>query len=280
MIHGFRKFNLSILLLLIFNFAAFSQEEVQKQNEEEKIVIPEYENIIDSSKFLHLHSYKDENVEHLILHKNARNKKTASYYSNNRLKRFFYNDSLKLELVEFWTTGKTVKESALVKKQLYTYYQDDSELSFLMEEHDFVKKQIERNYYNKADVLVKKDIFSFFETDDSKISEPRIEYEFSYGYDAEGRLISEKEKHFIYRTAQTKRVLKTVSRRNTYEYLRADSPPVTSFYEDDVLRMRTVYSSENSYVQYVYFDNDNYVKVQYKDGKKILEKFYAGGKEL
>lgn len=279
MFPGFRKFNLFIFLLLVLSISVYSQEE-DEENKADKPVVPEYENIIDSSRFLHIHSYKDENIEHLILHKGLNNKKSASYYSNNKLKRFFYNESHRLSRVEYWTTGKTVKDSSLIKKQLYTYNEEDSGVSLVIEELDLVNKKLVKSYYDASNVPVKRDIYSCFDLEGETVKEPRIEYEFSYGYDGERRLILEKEKHYLYRTPEAKKVLKTVSRKNLYEYLRVDCPPVTSFYEDEVLRMKTVYSSENSYVQHIYFDNDNYVKVQYRDGKKVSEKFYAGGKEL
>ncbi|MBQ0002028.1 MAG: hypothetical protein KBT21_00680, partial [Treponema sp.] len=107
----------------------------------------------------------------------------------------------------------------------------------------------------------------------------KLSYSYIYKYDEQERIVLDSVFHYEYRNLYSRKISKKSYRKNVYDYVRADCPPVTSFYENDVLRMKTVYTSKNDYVTFVYFDNNSYVKVEYKNTKKYSETFYVNQEE-
>lgn len=284
------------VILCSLNLYAQQNNQEEKKAETKKNVIPEYEHILDSSSSLHMFTFKDENLEHLVLHQlKTSAQRSLIQTSKNKTKRYFYGDDLRLFCVENWMIGKKVSESYLEKITYYFYGDENSRTQYSNKKFDMESKEyniknnvITQIYYENGHIIEKNQYFIVGVTDEDKLSltstykeipfSIRREYSFFYSYDSAGQVIAEEEIHNEFRNNTTLRVDKTSVRKNIYEYLNADCPPVTTFYENNILRMKTIYSSEKDYVQNVYFDDNNYVKVQIKDGKKVSEIFYLDGK--
>ncbi len=103
-------------------------------------------------------------------------------------------------------------------------------------------------------------------------------YYYLYKYDEKERILMESETHLEY-YKNSVREKKRNTRKNIYEYIRVDCPPSKTFFENDVLRLKIVYTSKKDYVQNVYFDNDTYVRTEFVNARKHLEVFYVSGEE-
>lgn len=261
---------------------------------DKKEIIPEYESIIDESNRLHLFSYKDENLEYLTINNRSSDRKTVTVFSNDKIIRYFYDSDFYLAKVENWKSGKTSADGVLEKVSFYEYLnkknkdgtENQNVYSKKIMTYDLIKKQLTESYFNKEGLLFEKYIYNFVDTEDKALiykdkykNKNRITYSYVYKYDSQNRIILDSVFHYEYKNEITNKVLKKSLRKNIYEYARVDCPPVTSFYENDILRMKTVYSSKDDYVIFVYFDNNTYVKAEYKNSKKYSEIFYVNQEE-
>lgn len=266
----------------------------KEKKSDEKEIIPEYESIIDESNRLHLFSYKDENLEYLTINNRSSDRKTVTVFSNDKIIRYFYDSDFYLAKVENWKSGKTSADGVLEKVSFYEYLnkknkdgtENQNVYSKKIMTYDLIKKQLTESYFNKEGLLFEKYIYNFVDTEDKALiykdkykNKNRITYSYVYKYDSQNRIILDSVFHYEYKNEITKNVLKKSLRKNIYEYARVDCPPVTSFYENDILRMKTVYSSKDDYVIFVYFDNNTYVKAEYLNSKKYSEIFYVNQEE-
>ncbi|MBP5402919.1 MAG: hypothetical protein J6Y36_07170 [Treponema sp.] len=260
-----------------------------KSDSKDKEIIPEYDYILDKSEHLHLHTYKDENVEYLSVNKNAvKHSRSVVIYSNKKMKRYFYDKDFYLDYIEVWTGGEKSSDYKIEKVITYKNLKNtDGSGSLFYEvcELDSKNKTYTVNVYNNRHLLFEKNEYdvsdlTFTEKGSysGEILPSKKTYAFLYKYDELERITFESETHYEY-YKNSKKVKKKNVRKNIYEFVRYGCPPDKTFYENDVLRMKTVYTSEDDYVQYVYFDNDVYVKVDYKHGRKYSEIFYVGNEE-
>lgn len=303
----------AFLFSLIFSLSGslcFAQNEKEKtvlsneepKNEEniddkKKPLIPEWEYILNSSSFLHSYSYKDENLEHLVLHeKKNKSERSLVQHSGKKLKRLFYDEHLNLFCVEWWKISSKVAESSLEKITYYFYSEENSKSvmagkNYQVETKEFLidKNSFIQSFYNAQNFLVERNEYEIIVNDKnenisysknySDLNFPtRLVYSFFYNYDDNGNIIEENETHYEYRTLQSIKSNKITVRKNIYEYTSDSIPPNTSFYENNILRMKTIYSSEHNYIQNIYFDNNNYIKTQYYKGVKVSEVLYSDGK--
>lgn len=270
-------------------------EEESEDESENKEKIPQYESIIDESNRLHLYSYKDENLEYLTINnKKADDKKIVTAFSKNRITRYFYDSDFYLSKIEIWQTGETAKDAVLQKVIFYEFTnkrknedeENKNSYSKKVLEYDLIKQIMTESYYNNESLVSEKKVYDFIDVEEkSLIYKPeftkrmKLSYSYIYKYDLQDRIIMDSVFHYEYKSLYSRKVIKKSYRKNVYDYVRVDCPPVTSFYENDVLRMKTVYTSNDDYVTYVYFDNNTYVKVEYRKTKKYSETFYVNQEE-
>lgn len=283
-------------VVLIFCFNVYSQNDLSKG----KKIIPEYQEFLDASNNLHLHSYKDENLEYVIFNqKNLQNGKTLTYYSNDKLQRVFFDENFSIEYIEKWNIKETVDSSYLEKVSFYKKSSEDENLSFISKqkynlqitEYDLINKKMTDFFYDEKNQLLEKNEFLYINIQNEKISlkelkekKNRHQSSFVAKYDSFDRTILEEEIDYIYKYDNSINYRKKNSRKNVFTYDNSKSnnkiPSVVNFYEDEILRIKTVYQTKDSYVQNIYFDDDMFVKVQYIDGKKVSEVFSIVGVEV
>lgn len=103
-----------------------------------------------------------------------------------------------------------------------------------------------------------------------------------WGYDDARRLVAEETTAYSYgKTATGREKVETdvVKKFYAYDGLGGDKPDV-SYFENEKLRMRTVYESENVYNETMYFDGGFMVQVRYENGSKVREIVSVDGTEL
>lgn len=293
------------ILLIVFScFTLFAEknsiytdtdkkEDGTKDKDETKI--PEYESIIDESNRLHLFSYKDENLEYLTVNKSkASDKRSVTVYSNDKVIRYFYDSDFYLSKIEKWKSGKTSADAVLEKVIFYEFTNKRKGIEIAEKlayskkvlEYNLIEKKLIENFYDESGLIFEKNEYDFIGTEDKALiykpqfkNRTRISYSYVYKYDAAERIILDSVYHYEYKNNVTTKVLKKSFRKNVYYYTRVDCPPDVKFYEEDILRMATAYTSKNDYVTYVYFDHDVYVKAEYVNSRKRSETFYVNSEE-
>lgn len=298
------EFMKKIICILLIGFSCFSffaeEEKTEEIKSEEKVTaeeskIPEYESIIDESNSLHLFSYKDENLEYLTVNKNkVSDRRTVTVYSNDKVIRYFYDSDFYLSKVEKWKSGKTSADAVLEKVIFYEFTNKRKDVeaaekpaySKKVLEYNLIEKKLIECFYNESGLVFEKNEYDFVGTQDNALiykpqfkNKTRLSYAYVYKYDAAERIILDSVFHYEYKNNVTTKVLKKTFRKNVYYYTRVDCPPDVKFYEDEVLRMATAYTSKNDYVTYVYFDHDVYVKAEYVNSRKRTETFYVNSEE-
>ena len=84
------------------------------------------------------------------------------------------------------------------------------------------------------------------------------------------------EKTFIEYSYVKQKVFSS-SKKDVYEYKIKDGLPDYYFYENDILRMKTIYFESDSYITTLYFDNNFVVESVYKNGNHTKDLFYSNG---
>ncbi len=69
-------------------------------------------------------------------------------------------------------------------------------------------------------------------------------------------------------------------KKNVFKYTTKADFPDYDFYEDGILRIRTIYKSNKDYSQEIFFDDDYRVLATYENNKKVLEQIFIGDMEL
>ena len=269
------------------------QIQVSAENKQE-IKKPEYQNILDSSAHLHLFTYTAQDTEALKINQSALKKgRVLTSYSKNIVKRSFYDSNFYLEHTEIWNCTDKASEAKMTLISYYSFsaQQEKSSVNKFnfarkVLEYNLVNKMMNEFFYDEDNNLIEKNEYCFPEADENTViykknsnAHSRLEYTYRYKYDDMKRVLEEEVIHIQYSELLPFSKQKQSVRKNVYEYQRVDVPPVTTFYEDGVLRMKTIYTTEKEYVQSVFFDNDASVRVEYRNGKKYSEIFYFGNKE-
>lgn len=281
---NFKKCFLFFFYLVVILSFSFSDGIVDKEKSEKNDIVSEYSYYIDSSNRLHIHSYKDENLEILLLNQNNYKKgKTVTFVSNDKLYRFFYNDKLVLNLIEKWNVGKTSAETFLERIILYKEELLENEFKVKIE-YDLINYKSIETVYNKNNLINSKTHFLYLipstQTKDNisydklKSYKSRVESKIQIKYDSENRVIEEQESVFKYANPDSLSASKIINKKNLYQYEKVGVPATLLYYEDNMLRMKTVYTEYNSYIQEIYFDIDSYIKITYDKGKKKNESLF------
>ena len=260
-------------------------EERTSSDSDNKVKIPKYEYILDESNSLHIHSYEDENVEYLTVNKSKFVEgRTVVIFSKQNLKRFYYDKDFYLEHVEIWKTAEKAADYKIKKKIYYEY--EDKGLAYKTFEIDYENELYTEYVYSEKKLLLEKTEYDIKDlnikpedrTIDRNKMQKKMIYYYLYKYDEKERILMESETHLEY-YKNSVREKKRNTRKNIYEYIRVDCPPSKTFFENDVLRLKIVYTSKKDYVQNVYFDNDTYVRTEFVNARKHLEVFYVSGEE-
>lgn len=103
-----------------------------------------------------------------------------------------------------------------------------------------------------------------------------------WAYDDEQRLVAEEATTYLYSTtASGKQKIETNVIKKMYDYGgQGGAKPDRSYFENENMRMRTVYESENVYNETMYFDGGFTVQARYENGIKVLEIVSLNGTEM
>ena len=236
--------------------------------------------ILDSENKLALFSFDNE-----ILSIQKRDDKNIVISSDEKkTTRRFFDENNRVIKKEIWDISGSFKNSFLKKEENYFYeelksypksatlFEENTKIELKYnefgkvvssEKYDYVPKNKEKEDLDKNNkknvldkgqnyVLTNKTVFKY--NDSGKITEKTF-IEYSYV----------KQKVF------------SSSKKDVYEYKIKDGLPDYYFYENDILRMKTIYFESDSYITTLYFDNNFVVESVYKNGNHTKDLFYSNG---
>ena len=184
--------------------------------------------------------------------------------SDGELHRRFYDENFCLSKIEYWQIASSSAQSKMRRRKTYEFGAD-GKISELRE-NDFDAQTSSITFFNSNGKIRSSRKNNLR---DGKLDSFEI---FTYEYDGEGRILQEDRKLFQVQGKKQKRVL---SQRVVNKYS-GEKISETSFYENSALRIRTVYTDSENYVQTTYFDGGFVVRDFYKNGVKISSTFSNG----
>lgn len=194
----------------------------------------------------------------------AQKNRVLTNISDGELQRRFYDENFRLSKIEYWHIASSSAQSKMRRRKTYAFGAD-GKISELRE-NDFDAQTASITFFN-SDGKIRSSRKNNLQ--DGKLDSFEI---FTYEYDGEGRVLQEDRKLFQVQGKKQKRVL---SQRVVNKYS-GEKISETSFYENSVLRIRTVYTDSENYVQTTYFDGGFVVRDFYENGLKISSTFSNG----
>ena len=184
-----------------------------------------------------------------------------------KMTRKVYDDMMRLVKKESWTVGQTSADAVKIRTDFF-YYNDAETKPFsaVTETKDTRTEYL----YNERGSVYSRTEYSIGD-DGSR----RLETRTSWKYNGNNKIAEEEFTKFKYNGS---RQTGMSVRKELYDYKIPDSPPDYYYYEDNQLRMQTVYADNDEYTTTLYFDNNFTVTTVYKRGRRAEETFMKGNK--
>lgn len=251
--------------------------------------IDEISKEIDEKEFFVRNSNEDISIfsyenERMAFSKQNDSSVVVSSFENNGTRRYF-DLFMRISKKEKWS----IKDKELVLDSVQTFlYDNDSRIPFESDVvfSDFKKKlKYETSGKIKESITFKKivnaDLSSSGDSpkkDDSEKSFFRKEEAVFYKYNEDGKISEKSSEVFVYKE-NTMKLLKVHNRLETYEYKIPSVEPDYRYFENGVLRLSKIYSSEEDYVVTSFFDGGFSVAAYYEKGIHKKDIYFVNGTE-
>lgn len=236
-------------------------------------VIPDFgteiisRHIKDSYERLSFFSFGEE-----ILSCTSTNEGKVLVFSDpKKIVRKTFDESMRLFKVEEWKKGEKASGNPAVV-HTFSYSEGSKPVSSEMisetEKHVF-------SFDNKGKVILSENYKQFRKSEKVK---PRFykESQTEWTYNDKGKVITKSSLFFDFNKIYTEVTGKS-SKKEVYEYKINDSIPDYFYYENDVLRLSTVYSGETSYITTMFFNDGFVVESVYENNKRKKDIYYLNG---
>lgn len=187
----------------------------------------------------------------------AQKNRVLTSIANGELQRRFYDEDFRLSKIEYWQIASSSAQSKMWRRRTYAFGAEGKVSE--MRENDFDAQTASITFFN-SDGKIRSSRKN--NLPDGALDSFEI---FTYEYDGESRVLQENRQVFRVQGGKQKRVL---SQRVVNKYS-GEKLSETSFYENSVLRIRTVYTDSENYVQTTYFDGGFAVRDFYENGVKV-----------
>lgn len=198
--------------------------------------------------------------------------------ADKQLVRRTFDERLRLVKKEKWTLGADSRSSVLDSTTLYSYQDDYPTPQNSVEEQPVKKVHAETSFDEKGRRLS----YSLFHYPEKSDTPAQIipDSKIVWTYDEQGRVLTEEKILYKYSVRTNgKTDTKQGVTKTEYAYTGKGPLPDSSFYENDKLRMKTVYEDQSSYTESMYFDGGIIVETSYKHGIKKSEIIMQNGKQ-
>lgn len=270
--------------ILIFSFFSFAQatEPLDKKSAQENSVLEKNSESVDEVSEKDLLSEKSAEEKKTLEEKylvfktssqeirmletdtdifsasaSAQKNRVLTSIANGELQRRFYDEDFRLSKIEYWQIASSSAQSKMWRRRTYAFGAEGKVSE--MRENDFDAQTASITFFNPDGKIrsSRKNNLPGGALDSFEI--------FTYEYDGESRVLQENRQVFRVQGGKQKRVL---SQRVVNKYS-GEKLSETSFYENSVLRIRTVYTDGENYVQTTYFDGGFAVRDFYENGAKV-----------
>lgn len=240
--------------------------------------------IFDSEQNLSLFSFNDE----ILAIQKRDNKNILVSSDDKKTIRRFFDEKSRVYKKEIWDISGSFQNSYLKNEELYFYDEEKTvPSSATLLEENFKYKLT----YNEAGKVVASEKYEYIP--DTKVTENEQETKKSnvldkgdnyilrsktnWKYNDEGKIIEKLFSEYEYKKVNKTKKTLTSTKKDVYEYKIKDVMPDYYYYENDVLRMKTIYSNEDSYVTTFYFDGGFVVDSVYENATHAKDIFYSNG---
>lgn len=240
--------------------------------------------IFDSEQNLSLFSFNDE----ILAIQKRDNKNILVSSDDKKTIRRFFDEKSRVYKKEIWDISGSFQNSYLKNEELYFYDEEKTvPSSATLLEENFKYKLT----YNETGKVVASEKYEYIP--DTKVAENEQEIKKSnvldkgdnyilrcktnWKYNDEGKIIEKLFSEYEYKKVNKTKKTLTSTKKDVYEYKIKDVMPDYYYYENDVLRMKTIYSNEDSYVTTFYFDGGFVVDSVYENATHTKDIFYSNG---
>jgi len=232
--------------------------------------IPEVEpvesRILDAKNRLKIMEYNSE----VFIPISKKNNSIMVHFYGERAVRYFYDNNYKLFKKEIWKITD-IKNSKIETNDFYYYENPDGSLS---------KREIISDDYST--ILEYDEKGNIKNTENYVIinEEKSLRAKTSWLYDEKGRLISEEK---IENQYEDNEYLKSLVKKELYEYrpntdtAEAENLLKYEYYENDQLKIQSLYSAPGSYSTTIHFERNYSVTSYYENNKKVRDVYYVDG---
>ncbi len=238
---------------------------LKKSSEENPVAEKKY---LNEDKALSLYSYDDEN---LSIQKTDSGR-TLINSDGKKTVRYFYDEKMRLVKKENWELSGGISSAKIADFQTFEYSDGSkpfaSTVSSENEKHEIL--------YDQNGRIISSKNYMFFKKDEKKSGKFVLESKTEWKYSESGKVLEKYFEEYSYNRNKS-RVLGTSSKKDVYEYKIQDGSPDYFFYENDELRVSTVYSSADSYITTMNFDGGFVVESYYENGRRKKDLLYLNG---
>lgn len=240
--------------------------------------------IFDSEQNLSLFSFNDE----ILAIQKRDNKNILVSSDDKKTIRRFFDEKSRVYKKEIWDISGGFQNSYLKNEELYFYDEEKTvPSSATLLEENFKYKLT----YNETGKVVASEKYEYIrdtkateneqETKKSNVLDKGDNYilrcKTNWKYNDEGKITEKLFSEYEYRKVNKTKKTLTSTKKDVYEYKIKDGMPDYYYYENDVLRMKTIYSNDDSYVTTFYFDGGFVVDSVYENATHTKDIFYSNG---
>ncbi|WP_191013636.1 hypothetical protein [Treponema zioleckii] len=190
----------------------------------------------------------------------------------NRVTRRSFDESLRVVKSEEFSLGSSASNLSLSVQKNYYYKEGANKPYWYLEINNAAKTKTEA-FYNLQGFPSIVDEYHFVSTDEKKGEGEYVHDKKSYlTYDSENRVKSDRSTSWFYgKTSGGKSYTDVINSSYIYTYTTKSDAPDFIYYEDDVLRVKRVYSAQMNYKETINFDEGFSVEAEYVNGVRSAE---------
>lgn len=224
--------------------------------------------LVNSLNKIRLFEFGEEKLE--VNSKNS--KKSLVSVNSQTFTLSSYDENARLSEIVEWKNAQNSENSIMLKKTSFSY-EDGFDLdgksiikSSRKTVQDFQEKTLTVTLYNEDFLPIRSQKFLLDENQNRTSLQSS-----AFDYDEEKRVVQYREINY-YKADNFIDAISRLSKKYVYKYSMENSNPDLEYYENNVLRLKTQYLTEQDYIETAFFDNDIKVESRYENNVKISTK--------
>lgn len=224
--------------------------------------------LVNSLNKIRLFEFGEEKLE--VNSKNS--KKSLVSVNSQTFTLSSYDENARLSEIVEWKNAQNSEDSVMLKKTSFSY-EDGFDLdgksiikSSRKTVQDFQEKTLTVTLYNEDFLPIRSQKFSLDENQNRTSLQSS-----AFDYDEEKRVVQYREINY-YKADNFIDAISRLSKKYVYKYSMENSNPDLEYYENNVLRLKIQYLTEQDYIETAFFDNDIKVESRYENNVKISTK--------